>query len=646
MSATPILRLTHHQGESDKFAKFDQLILLIESDRWERYEVQEMSDYWSRWHRRQLSRRGFVASAGAAGLGAAALGLVGCGDDDSDDGSDGGGGQTSTGTTESGEVEYPTSGWGDFTLEEMKTIYHPTKLKLRPGHKSEPPAGGTVVQALLAPVDYDPAGPSAARLAADCYAHNNLLDFPAHDLVENPNILTVESTLAEGMPEQPDDLTYVFKIRKGVKFHDVAPVNGRDMTVDDIVYSFEQYRKAPHQSPNLADVDSIEATDDSTVTFKMKAPAAYLIRAMAIPNHWIFSPEQHSSGEGLAQKPIGTGPFVHESHEPQGNWRFVKNPNYWRKDEFTGKQLPYLDAIEGVYYPTSAQQVAAYRSKQIDLYPPTNFQEWADIMETDPDSITTVTTPPASFQPYMLLRLNEGPFTDPRVRRGLSMLVDRDALIDSLAYGMAAYGLGVDFNYYGREYPFDAPDLGPWYQYNPTEAKKLLDASGVDLEFDFLMTQYFGINFDTWNAVANMWTQEGVKTNIEAPQDGARIIDQYYGLKYRHIVGVAAIGPGLDPDIYTYAALNSESTKNYSVFKDAKMDDLTTKQRQTLDEEERNAILEEWLQYDLDLVTRIWTMLPYRLRVARPNIYNVTDQSNAWIPGWASHGIEYGFKLA
>lgn len=600
------------------------------------------SEYWSRYWTRRSSRRGVLAAGGVAAAGAASLALVGCGDDDDDD--DGGSG--GDGGNGGDEALYPTGGYADFTLEEMRTNYHPNKLKELPGHKSPPVYGGTSVQNIPAPLDYDVLGAQAFRLAAENYAHNQLIVFPAHDFVENANFLTLEASLAAKMPEQPDDLTYTFDIRKGVKFQNVPPVDGREMTAEDVQYAMEQYRKAPGQSPNFADVDTMTAIDDYTFQIKMKNPAAYLLAALAIPHHWIFSKEQHTSSEGLALKPIGTGPFIHESNTPQGPWRFVKNPDYWKKDERTGMQLPYFDAIEGVFQPTAAQQLASFRSGQLDTFVPTNFDAWVDLMGTNPEVITTFVTPAASFQPHFGMRLDTGAFTDPRLRRALSMLVDRDALIEELAGGMADYGLGVDFNYYGNEFPITPDNLGPYMQYNPDEARKLLDEIGGEFEFDIICPQFSGFNYETWIAVANMWNQAGIKTNIEAPQDAAQWSDQIFGNKYKHIFGWSSIGPGLDPDVYTYSQLYSKSTKNLYHFSDSKMDDLVTKQRVTLDREERQDILQEWLEYDLDLVTRIWTVLPYRIRARQPNIYNLADVSNAWIPGWASHGVEYGFKTA
>ena len=83
----------------------------------------------------------------------------------------------------------------------------------------------------------------------------------------------------------PDPQTYVFHLNKNVKFHNVAPMNGAAMTAEDVVYSFEQYKnpKAIGQAAILRDVDSVVATDQYTVTVKMKRPASYFLYSLAGP---------------------------------------------------------------------------------------------------------------------------------------------------------------------------------------------------------------------------------------------------------------------------------------------------------------------------------------------------------------------------
>lgn len=601
-------------------------------------------DYWNKWSNRRVTRRGSLVSLGTVGLGAAALGLVGCGDDDDDSAPSTAG---PDGTPNSTSTAAPPTDLSKLTLDQFRTLYSGARLKDLPGQKDGPVAGGTVRFGSRTPVTWDPLSPGASVLSSYQFAHNQLLQFKVHDFVQNPNVMEVEAVLAETMPEQPDDLTFIFHLRKDVKFQNVAPVNGRPLTADDVVYATELYRKAPVQGPTYTDVSSVTKLDDYTVKFTMNKPAAYFLGSVVIPFHWIFSREQHQSADGLVKTPIGTGPFVFESSENLQGYKFRKNPTYFRKDDRTGKQLPYIDGIETTFYPSPAQSIAAFRAGEFDSLWPQNFEAWLDVLKTNPDSVTQVTTPPPSFQPYIAMRLDKEPLKDPRVRRALSLLIDRDTIIKSLAGGMAGYGYGQEWTYFGSEFPFEPDRLGAWFKYDPKQAKQLLDAAGVtDLQLDFLMGSFAGFNFDVWSAIAGMWQQVGgIKTTIDAPQDSATWQKQFFGGTYNHLMGIGYVGPGWDPDTFAYQAMHSKSTKNYFKINDPKVDELALKQRETMDVETRKKILTELMDYDLDQVTRLWTVAPYKINLRKPNIFNLTDTEAAWNPiGWGSSGFDFAWK--
>jgi len=608
-----------------------------------------MSEYWSRWNRSRLSRRGFIGAAGVAGAGAAALGLVGCGDDDSG----GSSGNTATSTSSGGATGTATADPKDLknlSLEQMRTLFSGARLKDLPGNKEKPTPGGTLQFASRAPVTWDPTSPAGGLMASYMWANNQLIQIKVNDWLKNPNFMEFEPVLAESMPEQPDKegLTYIFKLPKGIKFQNVAPVNGREFTADDVVYCTEAYKKAPAQSPTFEAIDKVEKVDNYTVKYTLKEPAAWFISNLAIPFNWIFAREQHESADGLAKKPIGTGGFLFESAEDLAGYKFARNPDYFRKDPKTGAQLPFLDRLETTYYPNPAQSIAAFRAGEFDHVWPQNFDTWLQVMESNPDSVTQITTPPPSFQPYIAMRLDTAPFNDPRVRRALSLMIDRDAIIKSLAQGMAGYGYGQDWTYFGNEWPWESKELGNYNKLDIAEAKKLLDAAGIkNPSFDFLFTQFAGFNFEVWSAIAGGWEAEGVKTVIDAPQDSAKWQSQFYGGTYKALAATGLLGPGMDPDTFAYHAMNSKSPKNYYKINDPKIDELTLKQRQQLDVKERTATLKELMAYDLDQVTRLWTVTPYKFNLRKPNTFSLVDTEAAWNPvGWGSVGLDTAWKKA
>ncbi|MFN8555928.1 MAG: ABC transporter substrate-binding protein [Dehalococcoidia bacterium] len=591
--------------------------------------------------RRRPSRRTALAGTGAAGIAAFLAACRGnTGPTTSGVAGSGGAGGSAAATSAAAPTTKP---FDKLTIEEMRTLFGGARLKDLPGQKSGPVAGGVGRFSFgRTPVTWDPLSPAGTVLASYQYAWNQLVGFSSHDFLKNPNFMEYEPVLAAAMPEQPDDTTYVFKLNRGVKFHNVPPVNGREFTADDVVYCIDAYRKAPGQGPTFEDVERVERVDSHTVTLKMARPAAYFLTTLAVPIHYMFAREQHQSPDGLAKQPIGTGAWIFESAEPNAGYKFKKNPEYWRKDPRSGKQLPYMERIEFSFFPSTAQLVAAYRAKELDQVSQTlPFQDLAGVVKTDPDSVVQCTIPNIAFQPYIAMRLDKPPLNDVRVRRALSLLIDRDTLLKSVGAGMAGYGYGQDWTYFGQEWPWEPNQLGPWHTYDPKEAKQLLDAAGIkELQLDFLMSGFPGFYFELPSAIAGLWQQQGVKTTIDATTDQAKYNQQYFGRTYNHLVASGNTGPGLDPDTYSYQALHSKSPKNYFFVNNARIDELAVKQRQTMNKEERKKLLKEIMDIDLDMVSRLWSISPYRFTMRRPYLYNIVDTANGWNPGWGGASMD------
>ena len=188
--------------------------------------------YWGRYWSKNQSRRRMLGMAGATIVGAAGVALVGCGGDDDDD-------ENPTATASGGGPDAttpPDKDLKDFTLEEMRTVFSGAQLKNLPGQSDGPKTGGTMRWASRTPVTWDPTSPAGSLMASYQFSHNQLIQFRVQDFVDNPNFMEVEGVLAEGLPEQPDDLTFTFKLREGVKFQDVAPVDGREFASADVQY--------------------------------------------------------------------------------------------------------------------------------------------------------------------------------------------------------------------------------------------------------------------------------------------------------------------------------------------------------------------------------------------------------------------------
>lgn len=522
------------------------------------------------------------------------------------------------------------------TLEERREAFHNKYLKDLWQGKT-PKYGGSYVHGSLALINWDVTTPAGASLAAAASAFfwNQLLFFAIGDLVENNNFHIIEQDLAQSY-EQVDPVTYIFKIPSGVKFHDIPPANGRELKAQDVKYVHDVYRKTPAQEPAYVDVDTIEAVDDFTIRFKMKAPAAYFITSLSEPLHPIFPPEQHESGQ-LDRGPVGTGAFVLESFQERTSMKAHKHPDYFKVDRYTNMKLPYLDRLDGIFFADPAADMAAFRSRQTHRFVARQFEQWVDVVKTNPEVIWAVTAPPASFQPHFAMQLGKAPFDDVRVRRALSLALDRDSII-KLFEGMAGYSFGLNWDYFGQEWPWSKEQLAPWIDYKPEQAKELLKEAGYSdgisgLELNF--SQPDPIHTPIWLAALDMWRKVGVNVESKPLETGA-FLDVWYNNKYKDMASSATIGPSAEPHTFTYYATHSASPKNYYNIKDPKNDELTEKQRRILDVEERKKVLKEWMGYQLEQMYRLWTVSPYRVAARHPFVYNATDNLNAWEPGWGA----------
>jgi peptide/nickel transport system substrate-binding protein len=160
----------------------------------------------------------------------------------------------------------------------------------------------------------------------------------------NPGTFTVEPHLAERW-EQPDDTTYIFHLRQGVKWHNKPPVNGRELVAEDVKFTFDRFLTEPGNAARyvLEPVDRVEVVDRYTVKFLLKEPFVWLVNMLANPlSMWIIAPEVVEKYGDLkkAEHAIGTGPFLLERYEPNVKTVFKRNPDYFLRGQ------PYVDGVE------------------------------------------------------------------------------------------------------------------------------------------------------------------------------------------------------------------------------------------------------------------------------------------------------------
>ena len=245
----------------------------------------------------------------------------------------------------------------------------------------QPKRGGILRVRGYDPVHFDHHLTNNARTNTTLsFIHSTLLRYKVGPEIM-PGTFIVEPHLAESWDE-PDDLTYVFHLRQGVKWHNKPPLNGRELVADDVKFTFERFlsEKANVLRETLEPVDRVEVVDRYTVKFVLKEPFVWLPHRLADSSGmWIIAPEVVERFGDL-KKPesaMGTGPFLLERYEPNVKTVFKRNPDYF----LTGQ--PYVDGVEWRVIDDESTGLAMYRTGQIDCGP----APWWSVRQADLESL-------------------------------------------------------------------------------------------------------------------------------------------------------------------------------------------------------------------------------------------------------------------
>ena len=290
-----------------------------------------------------------------------------------------------------------------------------------------------------------------------------------------------EPGLAESWTVSPDLKTYTFKLRQGVKFHNIPPVNGRELVSDDVVFSLKRFaEKDSLFNAQYSQIDSVEAPDRYTVVVKLKEPNAWLFNDLWGTQQYIHAAEVVKQGNGdMGLNIIGTGPYMLQKHTPRQGSIYVRNPNYWGKDK-KGNQLPYTDTLTYTFVLDPATITAAFRTGQLDVRVSVSNVGSYRNLEAIAKSVPGMRVLNGGLPTSQGLSFNtkRAPWTDVRLRRAINMLIDKPKYASTaLENPIYHWSSPIPWSTVS-ETPFTPAELGPYAQYNPAEAKKLLIEAG------------------------------------------------------------------------------------------------------------------------------------------------------------------------
>ena len=396
--------------------------------------------------------------------------------------------------------------------------------------------------------------------------------------------------LAESWVIPKDGLTYTFKLRRGVKFHDGSEMTSKDVkaSYDKIIFP-PQGMKSSRQTMYQA-VEAVEAPDPYTVRFRMKWPESSFMLNLASPWNFIYRADVLAKDIHFYEKNInGTGPFKFVEHVKGSHWVGKKNPDYWDK----GK--PYLDGYRALFISSSSAQVAAVRGERAHI-------QFRGFTPADRDSLVAALGPKITVQesPWdcvlmVAMHHEKKPFDDKRVRRALTLALDRydgSKNLSKIAIVKDVAGIQVP----GTPWATPPEELEKLAGYgrdiakSRAEAKRLLREAGVPEGYSFTFKNR-GIP-QPYEPVAiwmiDQWRQIGLNVKQEIIEASA-----YHPMLKRGDFEVAmdfACGFIVEPDLDLHRFATT-SDANYGKHKDKLIDELFQKQARAIDPVERRSLL-------------------------------------------------------
>ena len=518
-------------------------------------------------------------------------------------------------------------------------------LSLRPDNSfadSEPEKpkakrGGTFrVRVSAPPAHFDPHQTAAASTMVPLsFAYSRLVKIKA-GVWTVPGTQPIDGDVADSWDRKGD--AYIFKLVKGVRWHPKPPVNGRELTAEDVKYTYDRFLNMKG-NPNrvlLEMVDKVEVLDKLTVKFTLKEPNAWFVERLASISACIIAKECVEKFGDLKtwQSVVGTGPWMLERSEPT-KLNFVRNPNYFQPG------APYVDAVELTVDPDPQSALEAFAAGKYDFGPEYGMMIRRNDLSVAKRAIRWLPTREylTSFGSAAVMKVDQDPFKDVRVRRAIAMAENwRDVLDnDALSRGKGVPNPLVpaalkEWSLPMKELPVEGRKI---YEPDPAGARQLLTEAGSSggIKFPADTTPGYGAEWmDAVQIAVKNWKAAGIQAEIKPKEYDAFISSAIYG-KFDKMM-LAPRDSATEPDSY-FTPLLPGHPLNASGVNDPKLTEMIKLQRRTYDEKKRREIV-----YDIQ-------------RYFSQQVYFTCGASVSAVSAWMPHvrdfspniGPDYGGRL-
>ena len=426
--------------------------------------------------------------------------------------------------------------------------------------------------------------------------------------------------------EMPDDKTMIFHIRQGVRWHDKPPMNGRELTAQDVEFTF-------HRMLGLGDFaedgptpfggaallkgipfESITATDDATVVMALKEPYLSAFHIITL-NYFVYimPPEvvrQYGDVRDWRNM-VGTGPFLLTDVVEGSSITRTRNPDYWGHDEkYPQNQLPYIGKLEWLIIPEEATLMSALRSGKIDLRGFSggaifSLDAVASLRETHPGIVLHKQW----FRSNQAFATNvrKPPFDDLRVRKALQMALDLETISETYFKGEADPTPQGMIGVQGYYVPFEEwpEEIKEGYRYDPEGAQQLLAEAGYPDGFTTRLRVYEAVGKGGYTEIAAAyWAEIGIELEIDSFKDFAHYHEDVFARTYEGIMGAIA-GTAYDPSM-SVTWYRSDAQWNRPAAQWSELDALVDAALAAQTVEEYQRLVKEADMYSIEQHWQIW----------------------------------------
>lgn len=393
--------------------------------------------------------------------------------------------------------------------------------------------------------------------------------------VRNPETMEIEPMLAESY-ETPDELTWVISLKEEIEFQDGTPFNA-----EAVKYTFDKLRDPETAAPRaslLEPIDEITVVDENTVEIKTKYPYGPLLAALSHSNAAIVSPTADQE-QDLMQEPVGTGPFKFASWSIGDQVVLEKNEDYWGG-------APELDRVVFKVVPETSTAISMLQTGEVNFLDALPTEQISRIESIDNVEVTKQDGTPVY---YLTFNHSKDRNQDPDFRKAVANAIDRDAFVANLN----DLGVRSDSILGPQVFGYDESADTAGTAYDLDMAKQLVEENGYGDEPIKLLSA----NRDNFilmaEIVQSQLTEAGFTVEIET-MEWATFLDTArsgeYDLTFLSWSNVTGDGSEM---LYPNFHSDNIGASNRAQYNNPEFDKLVEASRTSIDQEERESILNE-----------------------------------------------------